>query len=72
MKALVRVGGLYRCCLATIEALPDGGPWREGSTLSCKHCHNPMRYTRGLFEDLAWERAPNKLETFDKEKPENG
>lgn len=52
VEARVRVGGLMRCCLATLDAamaarteLP-----KEGEVLPCAHCTSSM-----VFNNEAWE-----------------
>jgi hypothetical protein len=49
----VRIGGLMRCCMATISeycADPSSPAGKEGDTLPCKWCRTVMRH-----DGLAWE-----------------
>lgn len=46
----IRVGGLMRCCMATIDELPDDTPEEDGHTVACKHCGGPIRFFRGAWE----------------------
>lgn len=52
----IRIGGLLRCCIATIEELYPDGPARigvEGQLLQCNHHTEvvaPMRFRNGAWE----------------------
>jgi hypothetical protein len=53
----IRIGGLMRCCIATIDILYDENPGMavtEGQTLQCRYApENPDHRIR--FRDGAWE-----------------
>jgi hypothetical protein len=51
----VRVGGLLRCCMASLaEAMESAvAPPKEGDTLICRYCGSP--YGGMEFRDGAWE-----------------
>ena len=55
----IRIGGLMRCCTATIRILYDENPGMraaEGQELQCQYAHdNPDHRMR--FRDGAWEWA---------------
>lgn len=55
MKALVRIGDLFRCCIQTIEELPDTNV-EEGTEIKCAYCAAPMLYTKAEYETCAWQR----------------
>lgn len=53
----VRIGGLLRCCVETINDLYPDGPAQigvEGQTLQCKYHQDEVPPIR--FRDGAWER----------------
>lgn len=47
----VRIGGLMRCCIATLLELPECLDPVEGAEVSCKYCSAG----RMIFRDSAWE-----------------
>lgn len=44
--ALIRIGGLMRCCIETARTVGSG---REGETVECEHCEGRM-----VWHDGAW------------------
>lgn len=49
----VRIGGLMRCCIATIDVkmVAATKPPKDGDTMSCLYCKDG----RMCFRDDAWE-----------------
>ena len=56
MRDKVRIGGLYRCCLETLE---ESNPFGiEGDEISCVYCGDYMRFNDGAWEwSGPWEGA---------------
>ena len=50
----VRIGGLMRCCIDTLDT-HDNLPTIPGDTLCCKHGCNNGKPTLLLAEDGVWE-----------------
>jgi hypothetical protein len=50
-KRRMRLGGLMRCCIQTIQESP-GLREIEGTIIACEHCHEQIR-----FREKAWEWA---------------
>lgn len=51
-----RIGGLYRCCIMTLERADDAGKLEglpEGSKIKCCSCGDMLR-----LRDGAWEWTP--------------
>lgn len=49
----LRIGGVMRCCIATLEKrIPDGAPV-EGEKLPCEYCSSGLIYNDGAWE---WDR----------------
>lgn len=47
----VRTGGLMRCCIETVvQHAQLGTPPKEGDTLTCRSCQEPLRYRDGAWE----------------------
>ena len=46
----IRIGGLMRCCIESIQAAPGG---REGDVIPCKY--HPQDGDQARFTDGAWE-----------------
>jgi hypothetical protein len=49
----VRIGGLLRCCTATLGELWEAGELKteEGTSVTCKYCKRPtMVYRDGAYE----------------------
>jgi hypothetical protein len=49
----VKIGGLMRCCLKTLDGhYPDGPAAKatEGEVLPCKHCSSSMIFKGGFWE----------------------
>jgi len=54
----IRTGGLFRCCIATLEDAWNAGelPNSDGSLIVCKYCRNAtMRFRDGAWE---WDKSP--------------
>lgn len=50
----IRIGGLLRCCLATVSEIgPPTRMLKEGDTLACSYCDDLMRFRDGAWE---WNR----------------
>ena len=52
----VKIGGLKRCCLGTLDDhYPDGPAAKatEGEVLPCKHCSSQMIFCEGFWR---WDR----------------
>lgn len=51
--ARIRIGGLFRCCIATCEEAMFAATElpKEGETLTCKHC----KKTSMVYRDGAWQ-----------------
>ncbi len=48
----VRIGGLMRCCLGTLNGYyPDGPAAKatEGEVLPCRHCSSSMIFSEGYW-----------------------
>lgn len=52
IKVRVRIGGLMRCCLATLDrdTIKRTDMPKEDDVLPCDHCSSSM-----VFHDNAWE-----------------
>lgn len=53
----VRIGGLMRCCLETLEGLYPDGPGRvatEGQRLQCEHAEPGSDHGWMVFRDGWW------------------
>jgi hypothetical protein len=49
----VKIGGLMRCCLETLEGhYPDGPAAKaaEGEVLPCKYCRSSMIFSEGYWQ----------------------
>jgi hypothetical protein len=55
VKAKVRIGGLMRCCLDTLDSAMDAATEapKEGDMLVCKYHHRDGNQM--IFHDGAWE-----------------
>jgi len=54
----IRIGGLMRCCIATINILYDENPGTsatEGQELQCRYAHDSPDH-RMRFREGAWGR----------------
>lgn len=49
----VRIGGLLRCCIATVEASEIKKAPKEGDILKCRYCSDQMVWKDGAWE---WDR----------------
>lgn len=49
----IDISGLFRCCIATIQALPGDAPEHEGARIRCTHCGDGI-----WFHDGAWRWEP--------------
>jgi len=47
-KLHIRIGGVMRCCLATLQQADVED--KEGEVLPCKYCHSSL-----IVRDGAWE-----------------
>jgi len=54
----VRIGGLLRCCVATIEDHNFTTAPKEGDILECKYCTDTMVYHNECWE---WNRPVTQL-----------
>ncbi len=52
-KLPVRIGGLFRCCLETLDTTPVIE--EEGTILQCKYCKGSLRIREGAWE---WNDVP--------------
>jgi len=53
----IKIGGLLRCCIETIDDLYAQGPGHraaEGDVLPCKYCSHSVTFRSGAWE---WNRA---------------
>jgi len=50
---LVRMGGVMRCCLQTLEMADLVAPPTDGDVLSCRYCRSALRFWRQAWE---WKR----------------
>jgi hypothetical protein len=46
----VRIGGLMRCCMATLDTTVIKKAPKEGDTIECRYCSDQM-----VWKDGAWE-----------------
>ncbi len=46
----IRIGGLMRCCIATIENAEIKKAPKEGDIMECQYCSDQM-----VWKDGAWE-----------------
>lgn len=46
----VRTGGLFRCCLGSIEEMAVSVPNVEGTKVRCKYCDAAIWFHRGAWE----------------------
>lgn len=54
----IRQGGLFRCCLVTLEETELSDPPEEGDKISCSYCGTIMRLKTGSW---AWDEANSVL-----------
>lgn len=63
MTEHIRIGGLFRCCTATVsetmaERTARGGP-KEGERLTCRYCKKEtMVYRDGAWEWVGLDKEP--------------
>lgn len=53
----IREGGLYRCCIETINTLQGDVRDEEGALIKCMHCGDRLRFRAGAWE---WALTPVK------------
>lgn len=55
MPETVRIGGLMRCCLGTLDRVrtPEKPPPAEGDVIRCDHCSDSMIFRAGAWQ---WNR----------------
>jgi hypothetical protein len=46
----IRIGGLLRCCIATIETHEFKKAPKEGDEIECRYCSDRMRWHDGAWE----------------------
>lgn len=46
----VRVGGLMRCCIHTIETTEIKNEPAEGDSMECRYCSDQLRWHDGAWE----------------------
>jgi hypothetical protein len=51
MNALIRIGGLLRCCVETFRDAQTQGTLPASGVLPCKYCKSSLR----LADDGVWE-----------------
>ena len=54
----IRQGGLYRCCLKTLEETELSDPPGEGDKIPCSYCGTTMSMSKGSWE---WDAANSVL-----------
>jgi hypothetical protein len=45
----IRQGGLFRCCLLTLEETELSDPPEEGDTITCSYCGQTMSMNKGSW-----------------------
>lgn len=54
----IRQGGLFRCCLVTLEETELLDPPEEGDKINCSYCGTTMSLSKGSW---GWDEANSVL-----------
>jgi hypothetical protein len=55
---VVRIGGLLRCCVDTVETTNFKTAPKEGDVIQCRYCSDSM-----VYRDHAWEWNQLKIQS---------